>query len=247
MKHPYILLFFFMASGLFAQRAIEPSKMSAFNIVINYPEHTVKTQILKDNKKINARENMTYNWYASNQLKESKGGYDGKLLHGYYKCFFLNGNLKESGEFNYGIKCGKWISWYPSGQIREVIYWKKGQKNGKYRLYAETGKLIAEGCFKNDMLDGKFKTYYNGKVEDVKKYRDGQEIIKAPKKPKAETKKAPASKNKPSLKDRLLKKKEKQAAETDKAAPADIEQKKEKKSRRTKKKDSESKPAEPAK
>lgn len=243
----YLKLFLLLVTfGASAQRAIEPSKVSAFNIVINYPDYTVKTQILRDIKKITPKENMTYNWYASNQLKETRGGYDGKLLHGYYKCFYLSGNLKEAGEFNYGIKTGKWISWYPSGQIREVVYWKKGQKNGKYRLYAENSHMVAEGCFKEDLLDGKFKTYYNGKLEDVKKYKKGQEIIKAPKPPRENT--TPSSgEKKPSMKERLFKKKSKtQDGTTQDKAPAKEESKKEKKLRK-KKKDPQTKPAEPGK
>lgn len=174
------ILLIFSAVGL-AQNSIDYDKLKSFNITVNYPEYTIKAQMLKDPAKITPDENKTYNWYASNKIMETKGGFDGKLLHGYYKCFFIGGNLKETGEFKYGVKSGKWSSWYTTGVLRDVLYWKNGVKHGKYRLYSETGQLVAEGNFKKDKLDGKFKTFYNGRVEDVKKYKDGVEIIKPPK------------------------------------------------------------------
>ena len=50
MKGPvlsFILLFAFSVS---AQRFVEPDKMKAFNITVNYPDYTVKTQMLKEPK-----------------------------------------------------------------------------------------------------------------------------------------------------------------------------------------------------
>ena len=194
MKLRLIILFLFLSLIDKAQSSIDYDKVKSFNIVVNTENYTVKTQILKDSKDVKPNENLTYNWYSSNKLLETKGGFDGKLLHGYYKCFYLSDNLKESGEFDYGVKTGKWTSWYPNGVIREVITWKKGFKNGPYRLYNETGELVAEGHFKDDRLDGHFKTYMNGRLENKKKYRDGNEVIKPPKKERHKKEKAPRDK-----------------------------------------------------
>jgi hypothetical protein len=190
--------------------------------------------MLKDAAKIKPQEEKTYNWYASNKILETKGGFDGKLLHGYYKCFYLSGNLRETGEFNYGLKTGKWSSWYPSGILREILYWKKGVKNGKYRLYSENGQLVAEGNFRDDKLHGKFKTYFNGKLEDVKKYRDGQEIVK-----KTKSEKISATKENRPLNDRfknIFRKKTKTPSSTDQPKKEEGKKEKVKKDKKPKEK-----------
>ena len=134
-----------------AQKAIDPDDIVAFNITVNYDEFTVKTQMLKNPKKIKVDNDLNYLWFSSNRIIETKGGYDGKLLHGYYKSFYLNNQLKESGELKYGIKNGEWRNWYNDGNLKEISTWKRGRRNGKYEIYNDYGKLMAKGCFKNDL------------------------------------------------------------------------------------------------
>lgn len=167
-----------------AQKPIEYDKIKAFNIVVNYTDCTVKTQMLKDTKKIEAKEDYVYHWYTSNKIMNTKGGYDGKLLHGYYKCFYLNSNLKESGSFKYGVKTGEWRNWAEDGKLKEIVNWKKGKKNGKYKLFNPVGDLIAESNFKDDKLNGKFKTYSSGKLIETLKYKNGELVVKKQKTPK---------------------------------------------------------------
>ena len=164
-----------------AQKHVEPDKMKQFNIIVNQDEQIVKTQILKNPKKVHLNNDATYLWYTANQLVETKGGYDGKLVHGYYKSFFFTNQLKESGEIRYGLKSKKWRYWYSNGLLREVITWKHGRKNGAYAIYNDLGKLMAKGNFKDDQLHGRFYTYDTyGNVSEKKKYRHGEEVIKAP-------------------------------------------------------------------
>lgn len=175
----FILIYIFCAFTASAQRFVEPDKMKAFNITVNYPEYTVKTQMLKEPKKMTPDVELTYHWYTAQKIMETKGGFDGKLLHGYYRSFYLNDQLFESGEFKYGIKSGEWKNWYPDGKLKEITNWKNGRKNGKYALYSDYGKLMASGTFKNDLLTGSFTTYDNmGNVSSKRKYKNGKEIIK---------------------------------------------------------------------
>jgi hypothetical protein len=177
-----IVFFQFFFNG-FSQRFVEPDKIKSFNITVNYPEYTVKTQMLKDLKKITPNPDLSYHWYTSQKIIETKGGFDGKLLHGYYKSFYLSDQLFESGVFKYGIKHGEWKNWYPDGKLKEIVNWKNGHKNGRYILYNAGGIVLAKGTFKNNELKGKFKTYDNfGKVSSVRKYKNGIEIIKKEKK-----------------------------------------------------------------
>lgn len=179
---PTLILLLMFSQLLSAQKHIEPDKMKQFNVIINQEEQIVKTQILKDQKKVRLDDAATYVWYTANELVETKGGYDGKLLHGYYKAFFFSNQLKESGQIRYGLKNKKWRYWYSNGNLREIITWKKGRKNGAYAIYNDQGKLMAKGNFKNDLLHGKFYTYDpNGKITEKKKYKNGEEVVKIPK------------------------------------------------------------------
>jgi hypothetical protein len=173
-----IIVFISVKNCLIAQTAIEPSKLKQFNITVNFDDYTVKTQMLSQNKKISVNNDRVYLWYASQKIMETKGGYDGKLIHGTYRAFYLNNQLKEQGEINYGLKNKEWKYWYPDGKLKEVINWKNGVKNGAYYLYNDYGELMAKSNFKEDKLDGKFYTYGpNGKLVDKKKYKKGEEIF----------------------------------------------------------------------
>lgn len=179
---PTLIFLLLFTQILFGQKYAEPDRMKQFNVIINQEEQIVKTQILKDQKKVKLDNDATYVWYTANQLVETKGGYDGKLLHGYYKAFFFSNQLKESGQIRYGLKNKKWRYWYSNGNLREIITWKNGRKNGTYMIYNDQGRLMAKGNFKNDLLHGKFYTYdLNGNITEKKRYKNGEEVVKMPK------------------------------------------------------------------
>lgn len=158
-----------LSISLPAQTGIEPSKLKQFNITVNYENYTVKTQMLSQPKTMSVNNDKVYLWYASQKIMETKGGFDGKLIHGTYRAFYLNNQLKEKGQIKYGLRHKEWKYWYPDGKLKEVINWKNGVKNGKYFLYNDYGQLMAQSHFKDDKLDGRFYTYGpNGKVIEKK-------------------------------------------------------------------------------
>ncbi len=190
LKH-IVVVFCFLVFAISAQTYTEPSKQKKFNITVNHDDYTVKTQMLSHNKDIKINNERTYMWYSSQKIMETKGGFEGKLIHGQYTSFYLNNQLREQGTVNYGLKDKEWKYWYPDGQLREIITWKNGVKNGTYCLYNDYGQLMAKSTFKNDKLNGKFYTYApNGIVTDKKRYKDGNEIFQKEKteKPKKEKK-----------------------------------------------------------
>lgn len=196
MKIPILSFILLFACSVSAQRFVEPDKMKAFNITVNYPDYTVKTQMLKEPKQFKPDVNLTYHWYTAQKIMETKGGFDGKLLHGTYRSFYLNDQLFESGEFKYGVKSGEWKNWYPDGKLKEITNWKKGRKNGSYALYSDYGKLMAKGVFKHDLLTGTFTTYDgNGNLTSKRKYKKGKEVIKTEKVKKEKTKKEKTAKD----------------------------------------------------
>lgn len=193
----FLLLILLFSLGISAQKPIDPAKIIAFNITVNTEQSTIKTQMLKNPKQIKIIDEADYLWYSSNKIMETKGGYDGKLIHGYYKSFYLSNQLKEKGKVKYGLKSGEWRYWYENGLLKEIITWKNGKKNGKYILFNEEGGKMASGKFKNDLLHGKFITYAkNGKVLEKKKFRNGNELVKKPKHKKVKEKKRKETKPK---------------------------------------------------
>lgn len=178
----YGLLFFVLILSGFSryrsQSGVEPSRLKQFNITVNFEDYTVKTQMLSQNKSICVNNERSYLWYASQKIIETRGGFDGKLLHGTYRAFYLNNQLKEQGQIRYGLRNREWKYWYADGKLKEVIHWKNGVKCGTYYLYNDYGELMAKSRFKNNKLHGWFYTYNAaGKVSDKKKYRKGDELM----------------------------------------------------------------------
>ncbi|MGL5890720.1 MAG: hypothetical protein ACRC3B_12585, partial [Bacteroidia bacterium] len=75
-----------------------------YTVYLNFPAYSVRASVLHSNGKAKPREGYTYYWFASNSIQQTENGFDGKLLHGEYKAFYLNNALKESGEFSNGLK-----------------------------------------------------------------------------------------------------------------------------------------------
>lgn len=152
--------------------------MTGFNITVNADDHIAKTRMLSAAQNIRISNDKVYMWYTSQKLIETRGGFDGKLIHGPYRSFYLNNQLMEQGEICYGLRHGEWKYWYADGRLKEVISWKKGLKHGGYTVYNEQGYVMARGHFKRDKLHGSFCTYSStGKMLEKKKYRNGAEVI----------------------------------------------------------------------
>lgn len=196
----FVSLGLLLLSGvLAAQKYTEPDKLKQFNITVNYEEYTVKTQMLSHEEQRKVDNDLFYLWYASQKIMETKGGYEGKLIHGYYTSFYLNNQLRERGTVRYGLKHKEWKAWYPDGKLREVITWRNGRKDGAYALYNDLGQLMAKSHFRNDKLHGKFYTYSgNGTVAEVRRYRKGEEVIRKPKEKKVKENKTEQKEKMPS-------------------------------------------------
>jgi hypothetical protein len=168
------IIVLFVQSG-FAQLL---KQRDSYVVYINYPDYTVKTSVSNSGKKIPVNETLTYFWYSSNRILQTKGAYDGKLIDGPYTSFFLSNNLKEKGNFKNGLKEGKWMSWYDNGKIDEVTNWSHGKKSGAYKKFNKDESLDFIAHYKNDKLHGKYMTYTSGEVSSVTRYKNGKEVIK---------------------------------------------------------------------
>ena len=171
----HFILFFLLPLFAFSQTTVD--KQSVFTITINNKDNTTKVQVMAERHIFKPDENLTYFWYASDKIIETKGGGEGKLLHGTYTIFYLNKQLKEKGNFDKGLKDRKWMSWYPDGKVMEISNWKQGIKHGKYELYNELGQKVVETTFKGGNLDGTMTSYSGHKILSEKQYKNGEEVI----------------------------------------------------------------------
>ena len=139
-------------------------------IYVQYPDSIVETFYYRGEKNIPTRDNMVYYWYAANDIKRTRGSFDGKLLHGTYTVFYSNKDLLGKGTFRYGLKKGSWQSWYPRGEIKSREQWSKGVLHGTCMYYSSTGMLLRKRVYKNASGSGCETIYEDGHICSVKHY-----------------------------------------------------------------------------
>ncbi len=167
------LLFIFLLITITASA----QKKKTYTIYVNYPDYTLKADVLAEPLKKHAEKEIDYYWYTSNKIIHTRGGYEGKVLNGSYTSFYISGNLKEKGSYKNGMKHGEWTSWFENGNIREIILWKNGLKQGSVKSFDEQGNLLLVSQFKKGLLNGQQLIYEDNKLSSKKKFRRGQEII----------------------------------------------------------------------
>lgn len=160
-----------LSVGGFAQKEIEIPVNH--RVVLNFHEYVVYADILASERKFKPKARRYYFWYNANDIKRTRGGYDGKLLHGEYTEFYPDKNLKRKGQFRYGLKKGTWKTWYHSGEIETVVRWKKGKMHGDFRYYDEEGRLVKQGSHRNDHVHGRIDTFLAGGEKEREVYVKG--------------------------------------------------------------------------
>lgn len=161
-------------------------------ITLNYPDHVI-TAGVSPKKKRHLSDRYFYYWFRAGQIKQTRGSFEGKLLHGIYTDFYPDKNLREKGRFRYGLKQGEWRTWYPGGELKEVVHYKNGVRDGKFFLYTEKGILQRSGHLRNDQLHGKVLTYSADSIQ-TEQYIRGE---KQADKPAGKLKKAEPSRKDP--------------------------------------------------
>jgi hypothetical protein len=168
-----ILVFFLAWQTSFAQHG---TGKSCYAISVNDSFASIKANVYAGKQSATANKDQNYYWYASNKIMETRGGYDGKLLHGDYSSFYLNNNLKEKGKFKLGQKLGRWTTWYDNGKIKEVSWYRHGSKRGTQELYDRNGLLQQKADYVNDLLDGKLTTFKGDSVFNTRNFKNGVEV-----------------------------------------------------------------------
>lgn len=127
-----------------------------YEVSVQDTNFTYRFEILTNKISKGVNTNVFYFWYANNQLHNTLGGYDGRLLDGYYQSFYLHSNnLSSKGSFNEGLKTGQWTEWYQNGLIREISNWKNGLRDGITETFDSIGNKVSS------------KRYVKGEVHGV--------------------------------------------------------------------------------
>jgi YD repeat-containing protein len=164
-------LFLLVAALFFQSKTL--SEKPTYTIYINFEDYSVRADVLYDDAKVKPRMFRTYYWYMNNDIKNTEGSFDGKLLHGEYKSFYRNYNLREQGNFNYGLKTGKWQTWFINGKIHELLQYKNGLQQGLQEVYDDQGNIVSRTDFKNGKQNGKMIFYKNNTIDTVITYKNG--------------------------------------------------------------------------
>ena len=100
-----------------------------------------------------------YTWYLRNGFASTQGGYEGILLEGSYTKMLRDNTLLEKGQFEEGLKDGKWITWHDQGSKEGVSRWNQGKQQGDQSLYDATGMLEQSQSFRKGKQHGEETIY----------------------------------------------------------------------------------------
>ncbi|MBB5440945.1 hypothetical protein HDC92_004649 [Pedobacter sp. AK017] len=144
--------------GLLVFSACKPQELSLIGnlgrkVRVSTADGFIYAELANAEDKIFTASNKVYAWYGKGLIHSSQGDYSGKLLHGQYIAYYaVNKQLKEKGEYAYGLKNGKWLMWQPDGTLLETQHWYRGLKNGPTLRYDSLGKLKEKVRYNNGKL-----------------------------------------------------------------------------------------------
>jgi hypothetical protein len=101
---------------------------------------------------------LPYTGMLKKQLKDElcEINYCNGEMHGIYKCFYLNGTIKEISLYKNSVLDGRCISYWPCGQKQMNVSYIDGETDGLYEEWNEAGALVCR------------KIYFKGKLIAVK-------------------------------------------------------------------------------
>ncbi|WP_316812817.1 hypothetical protein [Pedobacter heparinus] len=144
--------------GLLAFSACKPQELSLManlgrKVRVSTADGFVYAELAKQEDKIFTASGKVYAWYGKGLIHTTQGDYAGKLLHGQYLAYDgISRQLKEKGEYAYGLKKGKWLVWRPNGLLLEAQHWHMGLKNGHTLVYDSLGKVKQKVKYNNGKL-----------------------------------------------------------------------------------------------
>lgn len=137
MKKITLISFLLLSMGVYSQFEIEKT----FKVPIRTSSENINIEVDNTSHQPRVKEDRTYYWFKNREVHFTKGAYAGKLLHGSYESFYKSNQLKERGEFKFGLKDGLWVEWYENGEIKSETNWRNGVLEGTKKIYAQDGAV----------------------------------------------------------------------------------------------------------
>jgi len=176
MKRLIVILLFAFSIQTNAQKIPD---MGLYKVRITSTDKNITAEIKPVGSVPSIQASLFYNWYSSNQIKQTQGGYSGTLLNGQYNEFYLSKGLKEQGNFDTGLKDGIWKQWTEDGTLIQTVTWKDGAKDGEFDYYDENGNPKQKGSYRHGLLDGAQITYGRNGKKDSMVYKNGALLPKS--------------------------------------------------------------------
>ena len=169
----FVLIELVLSINVDAQNFKDPTIGISNRIYVQYTDSLVEAFCYRGEKKIKTRDDLFYYWYAAQDIKHTRGAYEGKILHGTYTMFYYNKDLLAKGNFKYGLKEGEWRNWHRGGEIKSKEKWRNGAIIGKAYYYNAKGKIQRERNIKHSSGNGYIKFYTeNGILNSKKIYKN---------------------------------------------------------------------------
>ena len=153
-----------MGETPFVHSVISEENGRVFQYYIVYQEVGLKTN-----------SQVMYFWHRNGQLRSTKGGYSGNVLHGDFQEFDKSGRMLGKGTYYYGTKNGEWKTWNRNGEIIRLEKWDKGFLGR--RISYDFSKSTIEN-FKKNQLNGRRIVLNNNHKESVEHFRNGIKITR---------------------------------------------------------------------
>lgn len=180
-----ICIFILFSYSSYCQTSIQTKEVK-----IQYSNGYEIFRVCKTGCSVNYDDKKEYSWYTEfSNIKTTKGGSGGNLLHGNYKFYDELGNLRQDKNYHLGLPDGSEKNWDSLGNITSqakynkgtMVYWKF-QNDEKYwiewigplfengtvkKVYSQFNTLLSEQTMLTRFKQ-KTKTYYeySGKLKE---------------------------------------------------------------------------------
>jgi hypothetical protein len=189
-----VLSIFLLSISISCKTGQELGTETQNRVVLNKSDTIYQFYTIKPTgRKPKVKESSYYYWFRADTILVTRKGFDGKLLHGDYKAFYPNKNLKESGQFEYGLKNGEWKAWFSNGELQSVSNWRAGKRQGKFQEFSPNGQKLKASQYKEDKLSGDINPADT--VANKVRTRNAQPVIKKEKSDTSEKKSKKKSRN----------------------------------------------------
>lgn len=167
LKIVYILLIFlFLSNSLFAQKQFDIEHyIDRVKVNLQMQDHTIEAEVWDGERSIKVDETKWYTWFQSNMMLSTRGGYNGKVLHGSYVKTYLNRSIQQQGQYYFGLRNGQWKEWYENGELKSIETWKKGVLDGERTEFSPNGEVLRVEIYKNGALLPKPKDKSKGRAK----------------------------------------------------------------------------------